>query len=370
MIQDTKTSAKGYDYAAKIGSLIAMAEDETLPEATRVAYRSKAEQLMREYRIAEEETIAADQFSILPRRFEVVLLEGDAFRSEFRGSYVEIFREIALHAGIRVRFEYRYFNRETEEPSRVVAVGYGYDGDIRLAEFLWTAAHLVFITRIDANVNPTLSDQLNCYYLRNSGMKRNDIASALWGSAYNDGHAHGRVQKLYLAECVARGEQPKVAGRGIQVSLYRKAYANAFEDEFGWRLRQARDAADSVGGALELPGRKERVNEAFYAEWPDERPMTKEERIAYRAEMDAVLAANPCGDCAKTKSATGKCKYHRPSQITQADRRRWAREGDSPEALAGKANGAAAARSVEVARTAGPRTQRAERSPERIALEG
>lgn len=365
---DAKTSAKGFDYASKIGSLIAMSEDESLTNEARKSYRELAERLMRDYRIAEEETIAADQFSVLPRRFEVVLLEGDAFRSAFRATYTEIFREIADHAGIRVRFEYRYPNASADEPGRVVAVGYGYDGDVRLAEFLWTAAHLVFITRIDASVNRSISDQLNCYYLRNSGMKRNDIANALWGSAYNDGHAHGRVQKLYLAECEARGEKPRVAGRGIQVSLYRKAYAGAFEDEFGWRLRQARDAADSESGALELPGRKERVEEAFYAEWPDERPMTAEERIAFRAKL--AEESTPCEGCAKTKSATGKCNWHRPRQVTASDRRRWERAESSVEARAGRKNGAAAARSIDVARTGAERRQRTDSAPERPALGG
>jgi hypothetical protein len=372
MSQDAKTSAKGFDYAAKIGSLIAMAEDETLPKAARDSYRLKADQLMREYRIAEEETIAGDVFSLAPVSREIVLMESGAYDNPMSGHYQSLFRSIAKYAGVRFVVEYRW----TDEPfsnleeSALMAVVYGYDMDIRIAEFYWTAARLVFMTRIDARPDATKSDQENCYYLRNSGLKRNDIAHALWGSAYNDGHAHGRVQKLYLAECATRGEEPRVAGRGIQVSLYREAYANSFVSEFNWRLTDAKNAADTAGGALELPGRAERVDEAFYTAYPKRRPMTEEQMAARQARWDAEEAAmGPCQACLKTTSKTGLCRRHRPSETTQADYRRWAR-ADGPEARAGRANGAAAARSVDVVRTAGTRTQRTESAPTRPALGG
>ncbi len=356
-----------FDYAKKIGALIANAEDESLSEEARKLYRLKAEQLMREYRVAEEDAIAKDEAASLPRRFEVVLLQGNAFNSDLRAFYVDIWQEVALHAGVKSFVEYRYRRTESDEPNRMVAVGYGYDLDVRLAEFLWTAAHLVFVARVDARVNPELSDQENCYYLRNSGMKRNDIANQLWGSAYDDGPAHGKVQKLYLAECAKRGEEPKVSGRGIQVKLYRAGYANGFCDEFGWRLREARDAADSAGGGLVLHGRAERVAEAFYEAFPNRRPKTSEEAEAYWKTLKEQEAN--CEGCKKTKSKTGKCSFHRPREATQADRKRWARQ-DGAEAKAGRANGTAAARSVDFSRSAGPRTRRAESAPERPALGG
>lgn len=370
-MSDTKTSSKGYDYAGKIGKLIAMAEDESLPKATRDAYREKADALMREYRIAEEQTIAQDAFALLPIRREIVLMESNAYGSEMLQHYRMLFASIAKYAGVRFISEYRWTDSPSyanTERSALVAVVFGYDMDIRIAEFYWTAARLVFMTRIDARPDANKSDAENCYYLRNSGMQRNDIAEALWGSARNDGHAHGRVQKLYLAECARRGEEPRVAGRGIQVSLYREAYANSFVSEFNWRLVEARNAADTKGGALTLPGREERVNEAFYAAYPSRRPMTEEERAKAEARW-AAEDAEPCAACAKTTSKTGRCKSHRPSEATQADYKRWARQ-NGPEAQAGRANGAAAARAVNVSRTAGTRTQRTESGPQRGAIEG
>lgn len=362
------------DYAKLIGHLIAKAESaqEIGHEEEAKAYRLKAEELMREYRISEEETIAQDQFSVLPKRFEVVLQEDAYYRSEFSAQYRQIWHEVARHAGVSYVLEYRYpkygADEDQDRLTGVVAVGYGYEIDVRLAELLWTAARLVFMTRIDAKVNPELSDAENCYYLRNSGMPRNEIAEKLWGSDRKDGAAHGKVQKLYLAECARRGEDPKVAGRGIQVGLYRQAYADAFVNQFGWRLREARDAADSAGGVLELKGRKERVAEALYAEFPDSRPMSAEEREELRKKHQAAI--DDCPACKTTKSKSGKCKYHRPRYATAEDYRRWDRQENSPEARAGRRNGAAAANAVNISRTAGERTQRAEARPDRPALGG
>lgn len=367
---DPKTSAKGFSYSAKIGKLIAMAEDETLPEAARTSYRETAERLMRDYRIKEEETIAQDQFSILPGRFEIVLMESHGSLNPLREDYLGLWREIATHAGVRFVTEMRWEGEPYRhyETSKVVAVVFGYESDVRVAEFYWTAARLVFMTRIDARPNPEFSDQENCYYLRNSGMARIDIAAKLWGEETRTKAApHARVQKLYLAECTKRGEEPRVAGRGIQVKLYREAYANAFVSEFGYRLRSARDAADAVAGALTLPGRAERVDEAFYEAYPKRRPMTPEERAAQQAKWDAMPKME-CEACKRTKSATGKCRDHRPREATAADYRRWDRADNSPEARAGRANGAAAARAVNVSRTAGSRQQRADAAPERGAL--
>jgi hypothetical protein len=358
--------------ARKIGGLIRMSQDETLTPEARASYAAKAEELMREYRTAEEKVISSGFSSSTPVRYEVILLEGfGSYVNDFQHNYLRIWGEIRKHAGLVGHVEYAY--DEERDGRKLVAVGYGYEIDIRLAEFLWTSAHLVFATRIDPKVDPKLSDQLNCYYLRGAGMQRNDIAEALWGSARNDGVAHGKVQKLYLAECEARGEKPAVMGRGIQVAKYREAYADAFVNQFGWRLREARDAADAKSGLPVLHGRKERIAEPYYAEFPDRRPATEEEKAKRRAEAEERLAQEEaaeanCVACAKTTSQTGKCKRHRPRYATEADYRRWERAANSPEKRAGERAGAAAASSVAFRRTATERAQATGPAAERRAL--
>lgn len=352
--------------AELIGKLIAMSEDESLPQAARASYAEKAETLMREYRV-DEERVVSTAGPVLPVPFEIVLVVG---YSDFESAYVHIWREISRHAELKSHLVYRY---DEDHKRTTVAVGYGYEIDVRLAQFLWTAAHLTFATRIDVRVNPELSDQENCYLMRGSGMERNDIAHQLWGSSYTDGPAHGKVQKLYLAECSLRGEQPTVGGKGFQAKRYREAYADGFTDQFGWRLRDARSAVDAKSGAVILAGRAERLAEAYYQAYPKRRPATAEERAAADAKSQAYWDAQAeeerlcreSGPCSRAKS--GRCRKHRPYEPTVADRQRWAREDRAPEKRMGRQAGVAAASSIDFRRTAGDRTHKAP-SAERRAL--
>lgn len=347
------------DYAKLIGALIANAEDETLPEAARASYRAKAESLMREYRIAEEDAIATEGgATFVPVADTIAVMESAAWANPLRDSYWRMIVFIADHCGVRIAGKY--------SNERLDATLVGYEGDIRYAELLYTAARLVFLTRIDTRVDPSLSDQMNCYYMRGSGMARVDIAEKLWGAARNDGHAHGKVQKLYVAECASRGETPKVSGRGIQVAIYREAYARAFTNELYWRLSAASSAVDKESGGLVLHGRQERVNEAFYNLFPAHRPMTAEKRAEYAAQ--AAQERADCEACTKTKHASGACKQHRPLERTAADRRREERLYGSAEAHAGSEAGKAAASAVHIGRSGTPAARSAEAAPERGAL--
>jgi uncharacterized protein DUF2786 len=400
-MSDTFTTSEGREVtpeqqakmAEKIGKLIAMSEDENLTAEARASYAEKAETLMREYRVNEEHVIVTGSTQVLPIRYRIVLVEGVGrfYASEFQDAYLRIWREIRIHAGLEGHAVYEY--DRAGDARLVVAVGYGYEMDIRLAQFLWTAAHLTFATRIDTKVNPALSDQENCYYMRGSGMERNDIANLLWGSDYKDGPAHGKVQKLYLAECAKRDETPTVGGRGFIAKRYRAAYAEGFVDQFGWRLRDARSAVDAKSGGLELHGRKERVQQAYWAEWPDKAPMTAEERAANDAKIrerqaEAAEAERLCAqkgacrdalkraqkraedrgwDLTEREVELAKCRRHRPYEPNMADRERWNREYRAPERSAGLRAGERAASSVEFRRTAGER-QHSAPSAERGAI--
>lgn len=400
-MSDTFTTADGREVtpemqrrkAEQIGKLIAMSEDESLTAAARATYAEKAEGMMREYRIDEENVISTGQAQVLPQRYEITLVEGlhRYYSSEFQDAYIRIWQEIQRHAGLVGHVTYRY---EGEAQARnVVAVGFGYEIDIRLAQFLWTAAHLTFATRIDTKVNRSLSDQENCYYMRGSGMERNDIAELLWGSARTDGVAHGKVQKLYLAECAKRGETPSVGGKGFQAKRYREAYAGGFVDQFGWRLRDARSAVDAQSGGLVLHGRKERIREAYWEAFPEKAPPSAEESAAARAVREQLMAEEAArelecatkGKCAaalkraEAKAAErgyplthgelerAKCRTHRPYEATASDRARWERERNAPERSAGRRAGKEAASSVEFRRTAADRAPKAP-SAERTAI--
>jgi hypothetical protein len=330
----------------KVQGLLAQADSTTFEEEAKT-FRAHAEKLMREYRIAEENLIATDQVEILP---EWVTIEVPTTISKLINPYAYIAYAVADHAGVQIHATSQY-DKETMRRKLVIhAVGYA--GDLRQFEWIFSAARIAFAEALEPQVNPELSDQLNAYRLRSAGVERNRIAYLLWGSAMDDGHAHGKVAKLYKAECAARNEDPKVVGRGLNVETYRKAYADGFEIQLRRRLRDARDAADSTGGALVLAGRKERIREAFYTRFPEMRPST-----------DVATREEPCARCAKSKSKSGKCPDHRPYAPTAADRRRWERESFSTTALAGRGAGQDAANAVEISRTT-ERAVRVETGPQ------
>lgn len=266
---------------ARVQALLAKADSTThSPEAA--ALRGKAEELMRQYRIAEEHLIATDQAAIEP---EVHRLWMGPYTDPTRGSardsrptsyyvqWYQLLRAAAEHAGCLLNTESGR-NEETREWG-LFGILVGYPGDLRLAELVFTNARMVFGERVEPKVDPKLSVEENIYRLRSAGITRRKVAQMVLGE---DTHAaHAKVGMIYKEECLKRGEIPVLDGRGVSASAYRDAFANAFVEEFVSRLREARNAADSTGGALVLHGRKERVQERFWQEFPELRPRAKTE---------------------------------------------------------------------------------------------
>lgn len=279
-------------------------------------YRERAEDMMRKYRIEEEQLIATDASVIMPMMRDVILCP---WMSDFRNDYVMLMYYIGNHAGVEVLT--KYANGEQ------IAELWGYEADIRLAEMLYASARIVFARYLEPTVDHTVTDQVNAYIMRQAGMLRKDIAEALWG--VNTPANRSRAQRLYVAECRARGERPVLEGMKTDAKTYRESYASGFISTVSSRLRAARDAADTHGGALVFAGRADRVKEAMYTRHPHLRP-------------------KPLTDVAP--APTGKVKEWKP---TQADRRRWARQA-GPAAQAGRNAGGQAALDVEIARTTEP----------------
>lgn len=324
-----------FDYAPKIRALLAMAEDESLSDEARANYRAKAAELMKSYRIAEEEAIAADPGSVTPISLDIVLLTAGRGHGDLNSFYTQIMCEIADHTGVRVHFSW------SSDWSRMATV-VGYEGDVRYTEFLWTAAYLMFSTRIDPIWDSTRTPEENIFLLRNAGIERRVIADKAWGNG-NEAAARSRVQRIYLREAARRGEDARAAGLGFDTRMYREAYAQSFIDTLGRRLRIARDAANSVGGGVVLHGRADRVREAFYDLFPQYRPTG--------AVSTYVDPRANCEGCKKAKSGyCGDHKYLKPRKWSQADEMAYQRRINSPSARAGRTSGRDAATGVNLTR--------------------
>lgn len=345
----------------RVQALLAKADATDFPEEA-TSYRAKAEQLMREYRIAEEDLIASDQVEILPEVHELWLgprydstrasAGGDGNRkgASYHQEWYNLAYSAAKHAGAEIHYRWKN-NTETGEYG-IWAVMVGYSGDLRLAELIYTNARMVFGERLEPKADPSLSDRVNAYRLRSAGITRDRAAKLIWGET---SHARAAlVGKYYKEECAARGEAPALDGRGINAALYRDEFARSFVDELARRLRSARDAADSVGGALVLAGRAERILEAFYNVFPVFRPQPKTEV----AERETDLAVPETAPARKGRAP-------KPYWETAAYRRETERL-HSGVAYAARSAGKRAAADVPLDRTAPARRVGRERG----ALEG
>lgn len=324
-----------------VQGLIAKAEDRACTEAEKEIYTAKAQQLIQEYRLEEEQLIAADG-SVKPTRRMVEIAK---LSSEFRHEHGWLWSAIARHCGVR------YVQKWNSAEKVWEADTIGYDVDIRLAEILFVSSRLVFGAHLEPEVDASLSDMENVYRMRSAGMERNRIAQKLWGADLGKaGHsAHARVGRLYAEACQARGEDPVVSGRQVSAKTYREVYAREFVTAVERRLRLARDAADAAAGALVSVGRAERVDEAFYTAYPSYRPVPPSEE-----DMKAE---------AKVTRRKG-----RERGITKADRARIERLYYGPTATAARRSAHRAAEDVELERpTAARRTDGARRAGE---LEG
>lgn len=323
------------DYATIIRGLLAHAENEANPDSVRAEYRAKAEAYMREYRVAEEEALATDPGSVSPVSKVIVIRKAGTGRGDLAGHYTLVWSSIARHTGIRYRTAY-------DNDYSVTATVVGYEGDVRYAEFLWTAAYLMFSTRIDPTWSAERSEAENIFLLRNAGIQRREIADRAWSNGH-EAAARSRVQRIYVTEAKRRGQDVVAAGLGFDTKTYREAYADEFVQTLRYRLREASDAADSTGGGLVLHGRSDRVDEAYYALFPKDRP----------SDGPVEAYVDPTTTCPKCQAAKTTCNDHkawRPRAWTKADEARSQRQAYSPSARAGRSSGRSAAEAVNVQR--------------------
>jgi hypothetical protein len=245
----------------RIQALINKADDAAATPEEAATYRAKAEELLRKYRLQEEDLIAQDPASAEPVCHSFLLY---SYSSRVGAGYRDLISLIAWHNGCSMI--------TSNYDEGVWANLVGYEGDLRATELMYTNAVLVFQERIDPRVDPSMSDEDNCYRLRSAGMLRREVAEAVFGE--NTTALRSRVQRLYVAACAKRNEAPAVEGT-VNAKDYRRAYADGFNNTLRRALWVARDAADSVGGAIVLHGRAERVQEAVYSFFPRLRPSTE-----------------------------------------------------------------------------------------------
>lgn len=327
----------------RITSLLERAEHPLTPEHEAASCRAKAEQLMKDYRIDEQNLIAQDQFAIVPILKKIELcpyFEGDAtvVTFDFTNHYYSIFLRIAEHCGIRTNVKVQRV-KENGDRWFFIAHCVGYDSDLRYAELIWLNARMAFGASVDPKVERDLSEEENIYRLRTAGIPRKDIAEMIWGFWNHSNSA--KIAKIYKAECEKRGHPPAMNGRGINNKLYRQVFADEFHLRIYRRLLDMQDGAMSTGGALDLAGRSEKVDEKFFDLFPEMRPRDPE----------------PAPEPTPEEAEKARKSLARSKGPTKAQMRKWEQLTYGSAAKAGRDSGRRAAESVVLTRSA-PRTGR------------
>lgn len=301
---------------SKIQKLINKADNEGCTPEEATMFRAKAEELLRKYRLQEEDLIALNPGDYAPIMHSFLM---HSYSSKVGHGYRDLASTIAFHAQC---VAVTSWNRDGVWMNFV-----GYESDVRVAEMMYASAVIVFQKRIDPKVDPSLSDEDNCYALRSAGLLRREVAQLVFGD--NTPALRSKVQRLYVAACAKRDERPQVEG-GVNAKDYRAAYADGFVNGLRRALWEARDAADSGAAAPVLHGRAERVQEAVYGFFPNLRP----------SDEPAVPEKDPK-------------PYKGP---TRKEQDRIYRRNYSPTARAGQRAGRSAAAEVEIDRA--PRAKR------------
>lgn len=287
--EDSKLATK----LRQVQALLDRAEHPNTPPAEAESARAMAEKLMAKYRLEEEHlrqtAMAKGVESIKPIVDEFPMCDAS---SQYMEQYVGLMYECIYHVG-NIRMAYRYQNGQQ------VGFMVGFESDVKYAQTLYTALRLHFSNTLEPKVDSSLSDQDNVYNLRTAGIERIRIGEMLWGPG-----KHGaKVTRLYEAACKARGEDPKVVGRSVNVKTYRESFARSYVGRISDRLWSMRQSAGMDSAAMELAGRKGAVEEAFYERFPHLRPSN-------RPGLPGP-SAGPFGNCAKCKKAkSGYCKEH------------------------------------------------------------
>ena len=334
---------------AKVRALLERAEHPNTPPAESSLCRDKAEAMMFRYRIDEAMLASKPDTQILVKWARIVVCN---WRSEYRDFYYGIMESVIAHVGCRGVIKYK--REEGADHPIYEAHFVGFPSDIRTVDLLFTSAQLAFQTRLEPKYRPELSDQENAYWMRKAGMEGWRIAMAIWG-VREDKHLYA-ARRLFKQEALARGEDPsELLGQGNSMAVYRSSYANGFYSELRSRLARMRLSRSDEGG-LVLAGRTEKINEAFWAEYPEYRPPAPlppaegDEEAEDEAEEGEPSVArshtreaysDPRENCPKCQRAkSGYCRDHSYLRPRAYREEAWSPAGDRA--------GRAAARSVDL----------------------
>lgn len=254
----------------QIEALLSTADHPNTPPNEASSARAMAERLMTKYRIEQEDLIKKGDLRSDVIDVQTVFVAYSPGDSEFHEVYRTLLSYAMYHTGCKGVYGLSGYDDHGVYQRRMEV--FGYEGDIRYTQMLFTNARMLFADRMEPKPDPTMSDEDNVYRMRSAGMERIRIAGYMGYGTTNS--ATAKVTRLYKAACKARGEEATLTGRGNNVTNFRDVYREQFVNTFWSRLWEARQAVDAEirGSGLVLHDREGRVQEAVYVAHPSLRP--------------------------------------------------------------------------------------------------
>jgi hypothetical protein len=307
----------------KVRGLLAMADDGALDQAAADNYREKADQLMVQYQLEEEEIRAAGgkvTDNIGHRTiflFKTEVGNQAAGRNKAMGSlasyYLQYFFTLARHQNCQYTYDNvsnyerrqmgeEKFNEKYPQGDGWYGEVFGYESDLDMLEMIYLQVQLHMIGTLEPNVK-NMERGAAIKALHDAGVQFPRIAQII-GVKYTAANIH----RPYRDECRRLGEEMTPSAKNSE--SYRFGVAEGFSMELSrrvweiesrrreWAREQDKDRGDGSSLAV-LGDRADAVREAFYEAYPHLRPEPLDPNAA---------KAEPCPKCARAKS--GRCRAH------------------------------------------------------------
>lgn len=297
----------------RVRKLLAQANHPNTGEAERAAFLAKADEMMVRHAI-EEAVLAATQSPEQRRKPVTVTTQMYDPHTVWGQKFRTIMGEVCTASRVKCA-----------GGRNGVFTMVGYNDDVDYAQLLFTTIQFQFVAKIQPTWEPLRDFDANVAALKEAGRTEEQIARAA-GLRWPEGGS--TVKTAYKRHCRANGIDPTYTRRH---SAYRESFADSFVTRMCSRLEElgqaAKTQAASSGAELVLYHAQEDVDEEFYRQYPNARPLTKEQvRAMRKAQVEAERLAEEKHQ-AWLDSLTDKQRVAHERKV-QEEAERKAREND------------------------------------------
>ena len=328
-----------------VQALLDLAGHPNTPEAERANALQKADAIMFERRIDEAMLNQArpktERKDIVQRSF------GLDTHYEFMGDQVSFMGAVFGHFGNKV---YRNWDG-------VVTVGFEHNLD--MAEMMWMTINRDYVAKLFPSWDKSLTVQENVFNIKSSGKSWMDIVHMAPEDAGLTKNSGSTLRSMYKREAEKRGITHVEHSR--TPAKYRVSFSESFSSRICQRLRDMEREAKSdlkdrdESKSVALIADEDLVAEKFYEMFPNLKPMSDEDRAAFKARLQKEWDEEERLEAERRAKLTDKqreAEDAKNARQAERDRRRWARESarNRPDML-GWSQGKSAADSVQLSQT-------------------